>query len=165
MRSPAVVFLSLVVTLSFSCKRQPEAAVKQPPPRPTTTANQPQDMSTADTTLEIVPIRPVFVKSIDVTSVGTENFGSGNLIELRSKQPMTITAHMNKFPDGLMLRYVVAPEGDETHPLAEDRKAPDPKTLTAVFNVPPLEGKRGNFVLKMWAGGDVVYNKPLRFRK
>ena len=164
MRTKAVVFLSFLITLAFACKRQNEVTVKQPAPK-TVAQNQPQDMSTADTTLEIVPIRPVFVKSVDVTSSGTENFATGNLIELAPKQPMTITAHMNKFPDGLMLRYSIAPQGDDKKPIAEERKAPDAQTLTTTFNVPPLEAKRGDFALKVWAGGDLVYNKPLRFKK
>lgn len=157
MRWFGVMVIALPAVVLLSCKRETAPPATRARANTAATSTAVANLADADEKLKIVKVRPVFVNRVEL-SLGGAPVADEPVVALPDKQSLTVTARMNKFPDGLMLRYEVNREGSE-EPLLQERKAPDEKTSTTVFQVATQTLKKGEYELKLWAGGDQVFSR------
>jgi hypothetical protein len=159
MRNTALVILAFSALLPVACARRSEA----PAPRPkgaTATSTAPEDLSNADAKLKIVPEPPPFVRIVELSLAGTP-VPNDPVVSVTAKETLTLTAQMNQVPAGLALRYEVLKEGDEK-PVLQERKLPETTARSVPFQIPVGQLKKGSYTLKLWSGGDMVYDRKLQ---
>lgn len=151
-----LIYFTLVTGLLLTACGRTETA---PPPAQSTPAADSatvQDLSSVDTKLTIVPVRPVFVRSVDLLQNG-QAVPEGSA-PLPKAQRFELVIALQNSPGGLGLRYEIA-DGDKT--LLEERKVLETSTTEVRYLLPLQSLPSGKYELRLWSGADLVERRQL----
>lgn len=156
MRITRAILIGLL--LISACRRNEPAATAPAQATATDSAPNVQDLSNADTEMTIVPVRPVFVKNVDVLTNGTSS-GDGD-VEAKKADRIELVVSLQQAPRGLGIRYELRDAARKV--VGQERQMPAPGATETRFTLKTNDLEPGAYTLLVWSGGDLVGRRGVR---